>query len=214
MHAPSMATSNGAPFAPTPARDTSASPRLSSLETMRGKWDLTAAAEKQGAVARRTARHRGVSPAAVKMEGVDPPHTPSMTPYAGRHLGKGTAAAVAVVVVAFPSPPLPPLPRAPTAVASDAGSATTTARDPATPRMVKMGPNASAHVHRRRWKSGASMSAVCPVSQPAPPGAQGRRARSARRRRTRARARAADVRAADARMAARAVRMRVGSAIF
>ena len=80
MHAPSMATSNACPGRHSRACPTSVSPRAASLEVMRGKWARMAAAEKQGAVARRTARQVGVRSATVKIEGTLPPHTPSMTP--------------------------------------------------------------------------------------------------------------------------------------
>jgi hypothetical protein len=76
-----MATSKGDPLeAAAPAWLTSVSPRPASFDAMSGKWPRMAAALKDGAVARRTARQRGVRPAAVKMDGVDPPQTPSMTP--------------------------------------------------------------------------------------------------------------------------------------
>ena len=99
-----------------------------------------------------------------------------------------------------------PAPRAPTAVASATGSATTTARDPTTPRMVKMGPSSAFQADRRRWKSGASMSAVWPTAHDPPPGAAGSLARTARRDWTVARARAKAERARESAMAIRAVK--------
>ena len=75
-----MATSKAWPLRATPDWATRVSPKAPSLAAISGKWPRTAAAEKLGAVARRTARQRGVRPAAVKMEGTLPPHTPSMTP--------------------------------------------------------------------------------------------------------------------------------------